>query len=64
MNFGFLDKVWQSKGHEHELEVQNRFRKNSVNGSLPSVIRRQSDTASYGKILDIVRREPPAAKAI
>ena len=28
MNFGFLDKVWQSKGHEHELEVQDRFRKN------------------------------------
>ena len=35
-----------------------------MNGSLPSVIRRQSDTASFGKILDIVRREPSAAKAI
>ena len=64
MNLGFLDKVWRSKGHEHELGVQNRFRNNSVNGSLPSVIRRQSDTASYGKILHIVRREPSAAKAI
>ena len=64
MNLGFVDKVWRSKGHKHELEVQNRFRKNSVTGSLPPVIRRQSDTASYGKILDIVRREPSAAKAI
>ena len=53
MNLGFLDKVGRSKGLEKELEVQNRFRNNSVNGSLPSVIRGQSDTASYGKFLTL-----------